>query len=1113
MAREDEILKFGVEVESKKALAEFAKLQKGLSDRLKLIDKQSARIGKVGGKIWMGLGAKVRREYIPALKTADKVEKYAAANIARLGKTKELAHDLYIEALKKQQSLKVKLASTDRKIKPEYEAATKALSAQKDEVERLKDLWEDVGKEAGDFQQLQKDATQHIADMREKLEANLDVKDFVEGLKEGGENLRAPLKALLNDDVPEAFHSAAKLAGKVLISGMQVGAAKLRSKEKPDGAGKAGNGKLMKAAANALEKGASGLARMTPVFGVIADGLKEALHIFLKLDALVKDFNKSLTQGSDSAKFLAARGGDASAAYKDVSNQLEKVRMRAHSLDNLSLGITPQQHAETLNALAQEGQGMFEIGQAAARAGKPVEELSNDLVKASVAFSRHMGVSVAEITQLQSQMSTDIGVSLDQTDKKLAMLSMEAAESGMATNKFFNVIRQSSDDMNLFNHRMEDSARLLKMLSKNMNPKEAGKFMQSLTNLVGGQDLQSRLKLTLFADKGEKGAAQGIVMKDIDRRIGDMAQDLQLNTDEAKEMTTAIHKGTAETNKWIAKNTKKLTAAQKSAVTKASIDSTKALSGDLVNIASAAKNLGPKAGADLINKGLSKMPGLQGHSIDTLTGTDYIATSVFGLSEDVIDGFKQMNAGTDQMKQELVNKLKEGTELSGEDVALLKNLHINAQDSDAAAKLQAKDTDSIWEAMSTLQKDQIKGVKDVYNVQEKIAKDTVSMNDKLGIIAKWAQNQIASLPGGPAVAAAASGAVEVGGGIAKMVVVQTIATKAMAALPKVLGGAVSAATTGAAETAAVAAAEGAAVPAATAAGTAITGAGVAAGAAIAGAGLVAAGGLYAAYDQASKLSKESGEEGILGSLKSAWAGPSKALTPDEYDKKFGKPTATSTATPASTAAPSVNPAPVEVKGQTLDSIKKGIDDVVQGTKDTGISEVVKTLRDQNEVTLTDGFGVLAGILKRDVKLSKSFVENELGPMVEKSVLDAVRVALVEYSLYKDMSAGAITSALKQGGDAKSFVAGKVEAATAHAAGGFVAGQNPDGTAKVLKAPAGEMPTTIGKGETIVPKGGAGGGGTSVTVNVNGIGGSDLANMVKVAATNAIYEYKRREHLN
>jgi hypothetical protein len=171
--------------------------------------------------------------------------------------------------------------------------------------------------------------------------------------------------------------------------------------------------------------------------------------------------------------------------------------------------------------------------------------------------------------------------------------------------------------------------------------------------------------------------------------------------------------------------------------------------------------------------------------------------------------------------------------------------------------------------------------------------------------------------------------------------------------------------------------------------------------------------------------------------------------------------------------------------------------------------------------MTDQLGYLGGknddilrVLKRSVKLDKSFLNGEYGDQIEKSVLAAVRVALLEYSMYKDMSPGALGDAMKQPGfDPKTFGAGLLSQAigSGNAAGGAIIGQNPDGTAKILRPPAGEMPAFVGAGETIGGKGGGGGG--NVNVTVNGIGGADLANMVKVAATNAIYEYKRRENLH
>jgi hypothetical protein len=57
--------------------------------------------------------------------------------------------------------------------------------------------------------------------------------------------------------------------------------------------------------------------------------------------------------------------------------------------------------------------------------------------------------------------------------------------------------------------------------------------------------------------------------------------------------------------------------------------------------------------------------------------------------------------------------------------------------------------------------------------------------------------------------------------------------------------------------------------------------------------------------------------------------------------------------------------------------------------------------------------------------------------------------------------------------------------------------------------SGEGLTSIGRGETILPAG-AGGGGSSIAITVNGIGGQDLANFLKEKVNQGIHEYKRRE---
>ena len=80
----------------------------------------------------------------------------------------------------------------------------------------------------------------------------------------------------------------------------------------------------------------------------------------------------------------------------------------------------------------------------------------------------------------------------------------------------------------------------------------------------------------------------------------------------------------------------------------------------------------------------------------------------------------------------------------------------------------------------------------------------------------------------------------------------------------------------------------------------------------------------------------------------------------------------------------------------------------------------------------------------------------------------------------------------------------------NATGGVVTGIS-GGIANISPAP-GEGLASIGRGERIVPNGG-GGGGPNISIQVDGIGGADLANFIKGKVNEGIYEYKRREKYN
>jgi hypothetical protein len=146
--------------------------------------------------------------------------------------------------------------------------------------------------------------------------------------------------------------------------------------------------------------------------------------------------------------------------------------------------------------------------------------------------------------------------------------------------------------------------------------------------------------------------------------------------------------------------------------------------------------------------------------------------------------------------------------------------------------------------------------------------------------------------------------------------------------------------------------------------------------------------------------------------------------------------------------------------------------------------------------------------------------------MEEIMLDSLRQALFEFYMYSQMDPAEVAKFLgEKGMTAKSFAetVGKeaeegrtpkdltgldyVEA-DKNAAGGLVTGVS--GGLAMVRAAAGEGLASIGPGERILPAGGAGRGGDQFNINVNGIGGNDLARFLQVKVADGIVEYKRRE---
>jgi hypothetical protein len=206
-----------------------------------------------------------------------------------------------------------------------------------------------------------------------------------------------------------------------------------------------------------------------------------------------------------STELLASNSGDVASAYEDLNSTMNELRGAATDWQkNMEMGISKKQHEEFLSTLGAEGVSIRQIQKDAAAAKMTIGEFSTEMVHTAVAYSRTWGVSLSEITQLQGEMTSEMGMGLESIQQSFKMMNRAASESGIAANKFFSIIRNFSADMSLFNLRMEDVVGTMKQLSKTMSPKAAAQFLQTITSFYKGQGLKERIGTTLKAG-GEEG--------------------------------------------------------------------------------------------------------------------------------------------------------------------------------------------------------------------------------------------------------------------------------------------------------------------------------------------------------------------------------------------------------------------------------------------------------------------------------------------------------------------------------------------------------------------------------------------------------------------------------
>ena len=550
MATEDITLQLGIEFRA-------AQFQKTYKNAFKEMEKASTKAAKSGQGAFGDFVDKVSKRFtkIPKLtKLAEKeLKKYNRAQKEGLVNYKNEMKIL----IKKQVKVKEEIATlkalgdqatdTQRNVVAGAQAEVKAYQAS---AAAAKKCYEDAKAGAENLQ----------ADI-EAMKITVNGEEMIKAAVTAGKEFAEPFGQLLRRDVEGAAKTFGKQAGQGIKSiGRGVGGfgAKLTAKaEKMQGsdAHQAGGGNRALAATMKMMGGVFSkmgpiiqtLSTVGPMMGALAGSMVGLVKLFIDAEGAVKEFNKDLLASAGTGQWFGKGMRDARVGLADMDKTLNQFRESAHDIkSNFEWGIGVATHKEVLTSLQAEGVTLTAMVQQYGQLNKVSGVYSKDVgavTQSVVGYSRSMGVSLQEVTGFQAEMMTEMGAGLEKVKESFDQMSAAAVDAGIASNKFFAMIRGVSSDLALYNTRLDSAVQLLGKLGKVMSPKNAQKFMQFALSAMKGMSLQDKVQLSLMA--GPQKVAK-LMKEDIAEKTSKLAEDIsKAGGGSVKEIQAALEAGPA----------------------------------------------------------------------------------------------------------------------------------------------------------------------------------------------------------------------------------------------------------------------------------------------------------------------------------------------------------------------------------------------------------------------------------------------------------------------------------------------------------------------------------------------------------------------------------------
>lgn len=708
------ILDVELSLDDRKAKKQAAKFQKGLAKELQKVGKASKALGAANAKVTKE-AAEDTKEWIAQL---GELAKYHRDEI-KLIENKEAT----IEELRKKQR-----------------------TVGEEEAKRLEGQIQAVRKEARDRK---KGITQSVKSSLgfDPAKAGDELKGSLEKAASG---FKSSMSSFFAKDVKGLGNNFASIFSKDVMKGLGK-ASKLKAYKLEKGgammkergaaakaAGAGGQGALLKgmgAAMGGVGKVMGLLGKILPILGAVSSAVVGIVKLFLDADANVKDFNKSVLESASTSEMLYANMGDVTTASKDLKETLKSVQKASEEFGYQNAwGIMREDHVKILNTLTQEGVSLHAMRKEAEVAGQDVGKFTQELAKVSIAYSKAFGVPLQEINQFQAEMMTEMGMSLGTVKMQFEGMARSAAESGIAANKFFAIIKGVSQDLSLYNVRMESAVKLLKMLGKVMNPRNAQKFMQTATQGLKAMSQDDRLKVSLLT--GEKG--RQIVAKDLENKRKNLAKDIgEAIGQQADEVQKRLNDPKQAKALWAEVGKKaqgKLGALRESSI-ELNIDTAASKKG-VYGQSFAMENLGMGASMDMMTEALAKFGG--GKTLMEGAGTIGMTkmAEMLGYSTEQLRGMMKVEVAVQEQRAALEAQGKEELAAAKTDADRQKAQH----------KIDIAAQGSSQDILDSMSEEEQKALKDGTKTQEQWAQEQVKQTDsiinKLERLLQFLMNQI-----------------------------------------------------------------------------------------------------------------------------------------------------------------------------------------------------------------------------------------------------------------------------------------------------------------------------------------------------------------------------------